>query len=178
MTEEDQAALFQRWIRDHLGLVIKIVRSFAAKPEDQDDLLQDVLVNLWSSIPRFRGDSKETTWIYRVAIQTAMIWRRGERRRQKHQSSYMNNVLLANQPRGASENGDHELIDQLYEAIRQLPKLDASVALMHLDGLTYGEIGEVLGISENYVGVKLCRIRRELLARMGSHREDGEELFA
>ena len=60
------------------------------------------------------------------------------------------------------------MIEQLYAAIRQLPKLDASIAIMHLDGLTYRGIAQVLGISENYVGVKLNRIRKELAERFGS----------
>jgi RNA polymerase sigma-70 factor, ECF subfamily len=171
VTAVDQEAQFQQWIRNHLGLVIKVVRSFADTAVDQEDLLQDVLVNLWSSIPRFRGDSKETTWIYRVSIQTAMVWRRGEQRRKKHQSSYVRDVALANHSGVASRCRDHELIEQLYSVIRQLPKIDASIALMHLDGLTYHEISEVLGISENYVGVKLSRIRTELTEKLGGRDE-------
>jgi RNA polymerase sigma-70 factor, ECF subfamily len=170
VTSDDQEALFLRWIRNHLGLVIKVVRSFAVEPADQEDLLQDVFVNLWSSIPGFRGDSKETNWIYRVSIQSAMVWRRGERRRQKHQSSYLNDISVVSQTRVDSQNRDLELVEQLYSAIRQLPKVDASIALMHLDGLAYREISEVLGISENHVGVKLSRIRRELMERFeGTH---------
>lgn len=167
MTDDDQEALFQQWIKNHLGLMIKVVRSFSDAPDDQDDLLQEVFVNLWSSVPGFRGNSKETTWIYRVSIQTAMVWRRGERRRQKYQSSYMNYIAVLNQPFAEGQFRDHELIEELYSAIRQLPKVDASIALMHLDGATYYEIAEVLGISENYVGVRLSRIRKELTERMG-----------
>lgn len=57
----EQEAHFQRWLRDHIGLMLRVVRTCAETPQDQDDLFQDVLVNLWSSIPNFRGDSKETT---------------------------------------------------------------------------------------------------------------------
>ena len=108
MTAEEQEAHFQRWLRDHVGLVLKVVRACAETPHDQEDLFQDVLVNLWSSIPNFRGDSKETTWIYRV---------------------------------------------------------------MHLDGLSYQEMSEVLGISENYIGVKLTRIRKQIAEQLG-HPDD------
>lgn len=167
MTDDDQEALFQKWIKNHLGLMIKVVRSFSDDQDDQEDLLQEVFVNLWSSVPGFRGESKETTWIYRVAIQTAMVWRRGERRRQKYQSTYMNHIAVVNQPYAHGQFRDHELIEELYSAIRQLPKVDASIALMHLDGATYYDIAEVIGISENYVGVRLNRIRKELTERMG-----------
>lgn len=171
MTTDDQEALFQHWIRDHLGLMIKVVRSFADALADQEDLLQDVFVNVWSSIPNFRGDSKETTWIYRVSIQTAMVWQRGERRRWKCQSSYLKDFAGVNQSYVDGQSQDSELIEQLYSAIRQLPKLETSIALMHLDGLTYGEIAEVLGISENYVGVKLSRIRKELAERLSGSQQ-------
>ncbi|MGB7746079.1 MAG: RNA polymerase sigma factor [Verrucomicrobiia bacterium] len=78
MNAEEQEAIFRRWLNDHLGLMLKLVRASAATPEDQDDLFQEVLVNVWSSIRAFRGEAKETTWIYRVAFNTTMAWRRGE----------------------------------------------------------------------------------------------------
>jgi RNA polymerase sigma-70 factor, ECF subfamily len=142
------------------------VRSFAEAPHDQDDLFQDVLVNLWSSIPNYRGDAKVTTWIYRVAFNTAVVWQRGERRRQRRHAAFLNEAAASTQPSPDDGRYDNELIERLYAAIRQLPKVDASLALMHLDGLSYQEMSEVLGISENYVGVKLTRIRQQLSGLM------------
>jgi RNA polymerase sigma-70 factor (ECF subfamily) len=165
VTADEQEAIFQRWIANHLGLMIKVVRSFAPVMADQDDLLQDVLINLWSSIVGFRGDSKETTWIYRVSIQTAMVWKRSERRRYKRHLSYMNHIEGLTTHIEDSSTRDDELIEMLYTAIRQLPKIEASITLMHLDGLSYRDISEVLGITENLVGVKLTRIRSELSER-------------
>ena len=163
MQAPEQEALFQRWLRDHFGLILKVVRASAGARHDQDDLLQDVLVNLWSSIPKFRGESKETTWIYRVAFNTALVWRRGETRRSRHHDAF---VKLEAPPEAAASASDllngPDIVERLYVAIRQLPKVDASLALMHLDGLSYLEMSEVLGISENYIGVKLTRIRKQL----------------
>src|SRR5450755_2871328 len=88
MTEQHQEAIFRRWLDAHLGLMLKIVRGCAA-PQDQDDLFQDVLLQLWSSIPAFRGDAKETTWIYRVAFNTALAWRRGEQRRREGHETFL-----------------------------------------------------------------------------------------
>lgn len=161
-----QEAQFQRWIENHLGLIIKVVRTYTASSVDQEDLLQEIFVNLWTSAPNFRGESKETTWIYRVALQTAMVWRRGERRRYKHHSILLSDAARSTIHDETNHVCDHRLIEQLYVAIRQLPKLDASIAIMHLDGLTYQEISEVLEISENYVGVKLTRIRKQLLEQL------------
>jgi RNA polymerase sigma-70 factor (ECF subfamily) len=146
---------------------LKVVRGCAAAPQDQDDLFQDVLLQIWSSIPAFRGEAKETTWIYRVAFNTALAWRRVERRRrQGHETFLKFDVSPQMQASHVDLLPEQEIVEQLYAAIRRLPKVDASLALMHLDGLSYSEMAEVLGISENYIGVKLNRIRKQLAEQL------------
>ena len=163
MTAQDQEATFRRWFGQHIGLILKVVRGCAASPQDQDDLFQDVLLQIWSSIPAFRGEAKETTWIYRVAFNTALAWRRGEcRRREGHERFVKFDESPQSHPSHVDATPEQEIVERLYAAIRQLPKVDASLALMHLDGLTYLEMAEVVGISENYIGVKLNRIRKQL----------------
>jgi RNA polymerase sigma-70 factor (ECF subfamily) len=163
MTAQQQETIFRRWLDAHIGLMLKVVRGCSASPADQDDLFQDVLLQLWSSIPAFRGEAKETTWIYRVAWNTALAWRRGERRRREgHETFIKFSPAPEVQPSHVESQLEEEIVEQLYAAIRQLPKVDASLALMHLDGLSYQEMAEVLGISENYIGVKLNRIRKQL----------------
>jgi RNA polymerase sigma-70 factor (ECF subfamily) len=167
MTAEEQETLFRRWLAEHLGLMLKVVRGCSAAPQDQDDLFQDICLRLWQSIPAFRGEAKETTWIYRVAFNTALAWRRGERRRRVgHEIFLKTDVSPQTQPSHADALPEQEIIGQLYAAVRQLPKIDASLALMHLDGLSYAEMAEVLGISENYIGVKLNRIRKQLAEQL------------
>jgi RNA polymerase sigma-70 factor (ECF subfamily) len=167
MTAHEQEAIFRRWLDAHLGLMLKVVRGCAAAPQDQDDLIQDVCLQLWQSIPAFRGDAKETTWIYRVAFNTALAWRRADRRRREGHETFLKfDVSPQSQPSHADALPEQEIVEQLYAAIRQLPKVDASLALMHLDGLSYSEMAEVLGISENYIGVKLNRIRKQLAEQL------------
>jgi len=162
ITAQEQETIFRRWLDEHIGLILKVVRSCAA-PQDQDDLFQDVLLQVWSSIPAFRGEAKETTWIYRVAFNTALAWRRGEQRRRKGHETFLKfDASPRTQPSHVDSLPEQEIVARLYAAIRQLPKADASLALMHLDGLSYQEMAEVLGISENYIGVKLNRIRKQL----------------
>ena len=159
----DREAVFRQWLDRHVGLILKIVRGYAVAPQDQDDLFQDILLQLWSSIPSFRGEAKETTWIYRVAFNTALAWRRTEqRRRQKHESFIQFDTSSREQGSHVDSLVEREIIDQLYATIRNLPRVDASLALMHLDGVSYQEMAEVLGLTENYIGVKLNRIRKEL----------------
>ncbi|HEV2455300.1 MAG TPA: RNA polymerase sigma factor [Verrucomicrobiae bacterium] len=162
-TGGEREAIFRQWLACHPGLILKIVRGYAVTPEDQDDLFQDILLQLWSSIPSFRGESKETTWIYRVAFNTALAWQRGERRRrQKHDTFMKFDTSSREQASHVNSILEREIVEQIYSAVRKLPRLDASLALMHLDGVSYQEMAEVLGISENYIGVKLNRIRKQL----------------
>lgn len=155
--------IFRRWLADHAGLMWKVVRAFTASPEDAEDLLQEIALQLWRSLPVFRGEAKESTWIYRVAFNTALVWNRQEKRRHANHEKF---IKLNGAPEIPAEDSapaqNEELVRLLYSAIRRLPKLDASLALMHLDGLSYREMSDVLGISESNVGVKLNRIRKQL----------------
>ncbi len=167
MTATEQEAIFRRWLGDHLGLMLKVVRGCAATPPDQEDLFQEVSLAVWSSIPAFRGEARETTWIYRVAFNTALTWQRGERRRRVRQETFLKfEIPCLPVPDATEPPLDREIVERLYSAIRQLPKVDASLALMHLDGLSYREMAEVAGISENYIGVKLNRIRQQLAEQL------------
>ena len=161
MTPHEQESIFRRWLSDHQGLLRRVVTSFAPTSEDQEDLLKETLLQAWISLPGFRGDSKDTTWLYRLAFNTAMVWQRKEQRRRVKHEAFSNFVAHEPAPPNNSPAVD-ELIEQLYRAIRDLPKLEASLALMHLDGLSYREMGEVLGILENHVGVRLHRVRKQL----------------
>ena len=129
--------------------------------------MQEMLLQLWTSLPAFRGEAKESTWIYRVSFNTALAWRRDEKRRRvKHEAFLELNIAPEAAWRPHEPSQEDEMVEMLYAAIRRLPRLDASLALMHLDGLTYREMSEVLGISENHVGVKLNRIRTHLAEQL------------
>ncbi len=164
MLTDNPEQLFERWLEDYKKLIFKVVNAYGASPEEQEDLFQEILLQLWLSIPRFRGKAKETTWIYRVALNTALVWRRGETRRRKRHR------ILLTRSAGTSDTQqnfrgsapDQELFVRVYAAIRELPKIDSSVVLLYLDGLSYDEMAEILGISKSNVGVKLNRARKKL----------------
>src|SRR3954466_16358436 len=127
MTAHDQETIFRRWLDEHIGLMLKVVRGCVASPQDQDDLFPDVLLQIWSSIPAFRGEAKETAWIYRVAFNTALAWRRGERRRREGQERFAKfDETPQSQPSHVDLPAEQEIVERLYAAIRQLSKVDAS----------------------------------------------------
>jgi len=164
MLLKEQEKLFKQWFAEHSGLMFKIVRAYAVSPDDCDDLFQQILLGLWSSIPSFDGKAKETTWIYRVALNTALVWKRGKSRRRKKRRllTISADEMPKAQQSPAESISRRQIINRLYAAIRELPKIDGSIIFMHLDGLSYQQMGEILGISENNVGVKLNRAKKRL----------------
>jgi len=158
MADDKCETTFKQWLGEHQGLIFKVIRAYAATADDQDDLFQEILLQMWLSIPRFAGKAKVSTWLYRVALNTALVWNRSEKRRRKHSAP-----MAVFRPQQSNCSGQsEEIIGRLYEAIRKLSKVDASVVLMHLDGLAYSEMAEVIGISESNVGVKLNRAKKQL----------------
>jgi RNA polymerase sigma-70 factor (ECF subfamily) len=161
LSPNEQESQFRRWLDEHAGLLFKVVRSFTDGPPDSDDLLQEILLQVWLSLPSYRAEAKATTWLYRVALNTALAWKRRE---MKHRRAAFP-IELELVDRGAAPkdvHAQHERIAQLYEAVRALPLADRALVLLYLDGLSYRDMAEVVGISESNVGVRLNRIKKVL----------------
>jgi RNA polymerase sigma-70 factor (ECF subfamily) len=160
-------ALFRQWLDEHSGLVFKVVRSFADGAADSDDLLQEILLQVWMSVPSFRGQSKATTWLYRVALNTALAWKRREvKHRERRLALSAVSAFADSGPAPSDAHVDREGVDRLYEAIRSLPPADRALVLLYLDGLSYSEIAGVVGITETNVGVRLNRIKKSLTTQL------------
>jgi RNA polymerase sigma-70 factor, ECF subfamily len=160
MERPHRQAIFDDWLRAHAGLLLRIVRAYAFTPQDREDLLQEAALQLWNSIPRFRGESKVTTWIYRVALRSAMAWSQRERTHRDAKQPLAEADLV---PAPPSAMADPRL-DWIYAQIAKLEPVERSLILLHLDGLSYREIADTLGISESHVGVKLSRIKKALVS--------------
>lgn len=169
MRREEQQQVFEGWLRDHQKLLFKIVRAYAFMPQDQEDLFQEITTQVWRSIPGFRGDAAVTTWIYRVSLNAAVAWTHKEQRHRvgKQGLDGVEPAILqaatATDPR----------VEWLYEQIRQLDEVDRSLTLLLLDGFSYKEMAAILGITENYVGVKINRIKAHLTGKSRAEVGDG-----
>ena len=159
MSEADRRRIFEAWIDQHRGLIFKIVRAYAHTVMDREDLFQEVAVQLWRSVSSFKGESKETTWIYRVALNTAMRWLHVEKRRDRIDIKDAQSVLRE------SESPADDQLAWLYSEIAALDDIDRSLALMLLDDLSYKEMSTVLGITESNVGVRIHRVKKYLIAK-------------
>lgn len=163
MLNENLESLFKSWLIEHGRAVLKVARAYTLTSEDCQDLAQEILLQVWRSLPQFQGRSSAATWFYRVALNTALGWHRKERRRQaRHRPLIVLEDLPVAGLDGAQLAAQREVVDRLYAAIRQLPKTDAALVLLYLDDFSYSQMAEVLGISESNVGVKLNRAKKAL----------------
>jgi RNA polymerase sigma-70 factor (ECF subfamily) len=163
MTPTERDARFESWMREHIAILFRVAGAFAAGA-DRHDLMQELLIAVWRAAPGFRGESKPSTFIYRVSHNAAMTWKRTQRtyRRKVDELS----ALTAGAPPAGPSPAEREALERLYAAIHTLPELDRSLILLALDGLSYREMAEVHGLSESNVGVRLNRIRARLAARL------------
>jgi RNA polymerase sigma-70 factor (ECF subfamily) len=167
----DQQQRFADWLREHSAILHHVVNGFAAG-DDRNDLLQEVLLGVWKSIPAFRSQAKPTTYPYRVSHNAALLWIRTEKNYRRRVEQFS-----AESPQNFSNESDaltDERLAKLYVAIRQLKPVDRSLMLLSLDGLSYREMAEVLGLSESNVGVKINRIKTQLTQSLKGNEHEPE----
>lgn len=153
---------FLRLIRENKGILYKISRSYCANGNDREDLMQEMIFQLWRSGQRFDENYKFSTWMYRIALNVAISFYRKERRSGIHVSlgGEMHLMDLEDQP---DSNGElEEKIDLLQLFISELGDLDKALMILYLEERPYREIAEVLGITETNVATRLSRIKERL----------------
>jgi RNA polymerase sigma-70 factor (ECF subfamily) len=160
-------ALFKEWLETHRGIMFKVTQSFARTPTDAAELQQEIQIQLWNSLPAFTGKAKPSTWIYRVCLNTALAWHRSAARRKAGIDPEVDlRQLAVNATTPVDTLDQQEMLDKVYAAIRSMGDFDRALVLLMLDGLAYREIAEVIGMTENNVGVALTRARKRLATLM------------
>lgn len=147
---------FSRMVREHKSTIYTVCYMFSNDEDEVSDLFQETLINLWKGYESFRHESKLSTWIYRVAMNTCISANRKKRKLGTKVPLSMNIDLYNDE--------DHETkqVRQLHERIQRLDLIDRALVMMWLEGMNYDEIADVIGISVKNVGVKLVRIKEKL----------------
>jgi RNA polymerase sigma factor (sigma-70 family) len=148
---------FERQINEHRGLIHKVCRMYAWSEADRQDLFQEIVIHLWKAYPKFKGLSKFSTWLYRVAINTAVT---GLRQQKDFITSYEPDLL----PVHIADDGGHEedQWQQLYGAIAQLNEIEKAIVMLYMEDRSYEEMEEILGMSQGSLRVKMSRIKDKL----------------
>ena len=155
MERAEQNKIFKEWIEQFKPLVFKIVRVYGSEFNGDDDLFQEIVVQIWKSIPNFKKQCSVHTWIYKISLNTAIKWST-RRKKSKHENLDDHFVVL---DKHAITNPK---LDWLYNEISLMDTLDRSLTLLLLDGFSYKEMSEIIGITASNVGVKINRIKNKL----------------
>ena len=161
ITEPEHEALFAECIEQYGAMFRKVAYSFADSAE-QEDLFQEILLSIWKALPGFRSTAKLSTFTYRVAYNCALTWGRSRRRYRDRQHVAMERWELEQHE---SAQRDPRL-SLLFECLKTLPEIERSIMALSFDGLSHDEIGEIIGLRENTVSVRIHRIRQKLETKM------------
>ncbi|MFG4000523.1 RNA polymerase sigma factor [Flavobacterium aquidurense] len=156
MKEKEQE--FLNRIESHKGILYKVSKMYMDNHDDQQDLFQEIVCQLWKSYDSFRNESQFSTWMYRVAVNTAIVFLKKEKRKVDKYEIASENIK--------EDEGDSHIkesqIDHFYKAVQKLEKIDKAIIFYQLEGFSHREIGENLGISEGNARVKLNRAKDKL----------------
>ena len=160
MTDDKIKEQFLDILEKNIGILIKLSRVYTKVAQDRDDLINDITLELWKSFESFNGDSKISTWIYRVAINTAMNYKR----KRKNDSLFVSLTDFKKEdvfPWLAEQDNSSEL-EILYNCIDELNEINKAIILLYLDGNSHDEISEIMGISKTNVGTRIGRIKEQI----------------
>jgi RNA polymerase sigma-70 factor (ECF subfamily) len=146
-------------LRQHERMIHKICHVYASDTSTKQDLFQEIILQLWKSFNRFRNESKISTWIYRIALNTALTQKR--RSKSKVSLSFLG-FIFEDKVEENDSSGYQENLDLLYGAIGKLTEVEKAIVMLYLDDKSYEEMEEVLGISQGTLRVKMNRIKEKL----------------
>ena len=156
MKQKQNKKAFSELIQKNQAIIHKITRIYENGWADREDLFQEICLQLWKSYPNFREEAQFSTWMYRVALNTAI----SNVRKNKNSLSF---ETLRDTDRVTDEKSDEkEKVKLLYRAISKLNRIDKAIILLWLEEKNYEEIATIIGTSKNNVSVKLVRIKRKL----------------
>lgn len=165
MTTAEHTALFDAWLSEHAAVLHHVANGFA-EGADRHDLMQELLLALWKAVPAFRQSARSSTFIFRVAHNAALTWKRSQRNYRQRIAQFEAWAPAETQAVSAGAARESDALAWLYAAIRELPPVDRSLILLQLDGVSYAEIAEIHGLSESNVGVRLTRLKQKLTESM------------
>jgi len=157
LQKQEAEKQFEQHIKVNELLIYKVCRMYAYTAVDREDLFQEIVIQLWKAYPKFRGESKFSTWLYRVALNTAITGLRKKK-------DFIESPEPSQLPEGISdENTDREdELVQLHQAIGQLNQVEKAIVMLYMEDKTYEEMEEIMGMNQGNLRVKMNRVKEKL----------------
>lgn len=150
-------------VHKHQKIIYKVCRLYRDNAEDREDLFQEIVYQLWKAFPDFRAEAKVSTWMYRIALNTAMSMYR----KRKPDITPLDTFSEQMHPSDSEEEAIGE--ERLFWIFQQLTDAEKAIVSLYLEDFSYKEIADTIGISESNVGVKLTRIKTKLKSKLHSY---------
>ena len=156
---------FVALVSNHQKLIHKVCNVYCYTTDDRKDLFQDIVLQLWRSYPSYKGQASLSTWMYRVALNTAIT----QQRKKKTQLVPLEQVAIQGSMDDDDQQHDHSLLTAL---INELDKIEKSLILLYLEQKSYEEIADIMGLSKTNVSVKLVRIKKKLAKKFKQYQDE------
>ena len=147
-------------LEKNIGIIIKISRVYTKVKQDREDLINDITLELWKSFRNFKGDSKISTWIYRVSLNISMNYKRKKKNNSLFNS--LNDFKKEDTHTWLEEEDTSSELEAIYDCIDELNKINKAIILLYLDGNSHEEISDITGISKTNVGTRISRIKDQI----------------
>lgn len=162
MDKQEQQHFFEDLIEQNKGILYKVARAYCPNADDRQDLIQEMMIQIWQSINKYNDQFKISTWLYRISLNVAIsFYRKSSTRAKKYTELTMQ--LIETQVEDKSENEKH--LNLLEQFISELKEIDKAIMILYLEDKSHTEIAEILGMSLSNVGTKIGRIKNKLRTR-------------
>ena len=159
MDKQEQKQFFQEIIEQHKGILFKVARVYCQNTNDQQDLIQEMMIQIWQSVYKYNKQFKISTWLYRISLNVAISFYRKSTTR-------ANRITVLNEQITEIQTEDKEETEQqlnlLEQFISELKEIDKALMILYLEDKSHAEIAEILGMSVSNVGTKIGRIKEKL----------------
>ena len=160
MNKEADKQAFTQLIQENKGIIFKVCNAYCPNIHDREDLAQEIIYNVWKSWSSYNGNNKFSTWMYKIALNVAISFYR------KQNKNVSTISIDGNENEIADTSEQHDITTEnialLQQFINELNTLDRALMLLYIDGKSYAEIAEILGISETNTATKINRIKNKL----------------
>ena len=159
MDKQKQQQLFEEIIEQHKGILFKVARAYCLDVEDRQDLIQEMMIQIWQSIHKYNNQYKISTWLYRISLNVAIsFYRKSSTRAKKY--TELNEQMVETPVEDKSEK--ERQLNLLEQFISKLKEIDKALMILYLEDKSHTEIAEILGMSVSNVGTKIGRLKNKL----------------